>query len=221
MGYESKVAIVLQKEDYDELNEKFIKKFGERKCENDLPSFFDKIGEFTTPDNTYVCMFSYYTKWYESYDDVALIMDYLGDHRHTYLRIGENIDDGDVVWEPIVDDDRGCDGEFEEFLRWTTEIDMEDFDIKDNPCNKKKVWVFQKADCECYTPDLEIFFTKDDCIKAAYKNYAATIGRIYEETKEPMPFDDFKDIMEHGEHIGVYYYDETYLDYSVYEKEVK
>ena len=36
-----------------------------------------------------------------------------------------------------------------------------------------------------------------------------------------MPFDDFKDIMEHGEHIGVYYYDETYLDYSVYEKEVK
>ncbi len=112
MGYYSKVAVILWKPDYNELEEKY-----KEKIKQPLYNTFDEIKEFSTPDETYVLLFTDDIKWYENdenYKDIRLVMDFIKNIRHSYVRIGA--DKGDVVVDNKSWDNRGSDEEFEYFI---------------------------------------------------------------------------------------------------------
>lgn len=118
MGYYGKVAIVLWKPDYDEFAEKY-----REEIKRPLKSTFDEIKEFSTPDETYVLLYAESTKWYEydeEFKDVRLVMDFIKNIRHSFVRIGEDRDD--VVVENKCWDNRGSDEEFEYFIDTETRI---------------------------------------------------------------------------------------------------
>lgn len=90
MGYRSEVGLALLQEDYDklfELAKPLIKRFGESTILIDKPSFCKRNGE------KYVYFHWDAVKWYQGYDDVDLIENFIKDHPHSFLRIGEDYDD--------------------------------------------------------------------------------------------------------------------------------
>ena len=83
----SKVAIVLWEQDYDELKGKYEPEFGS------LDERFDEVGTFTTPDETYVCLYADWGPWYDWGDitpEVSFIMDYVRSVRHSFIKIPED-----------------------------------------------------------------------------------------------------------------------------------
>ncbi len=127
MGYESKVALVLWKPDYEELGEKI-----RNNCDMQLCDIFDQEGEFTTPDETYVALVSDWTCWYqndECYPEVDFIMNFIKDKRHSYIRIGERA--GDIETDNLHSDSRGTDEEFGNFIFTKTIFDgLKDFGLE-------------------------------------------------------------------------------------------
>ena len=99
MGYRSEVGLALLEEDYNKLlklAEPFIKLYGENAILSDKPSYFTRDGE------KYIYFHWDAIKWYLTYDEVRLITDFLKDHPHSFLRIGEDYDD---IEYDVKDDD--------------------------------------------------------------------------------------------------------------------
>lgn len=90
MGYRSEVGLALLEEDYNkllELAKPLIERFGENTILSDKPTRIEKYGEF------YIYLHWDYLKWYQSFDEVDLIENFIKDHPHSFLRIGEDYDD--------------------------------------------------------------------------------------------------------------------------------
>ena len=109
MKYESEVAIILWDRDYKTLNEK-LKERGLKTCDN----LFKQIGTVTTPDESYICMYSPRIVWESRIEEIGVIKCFLRKYRHSFIRIGEDIDDIEESTES--QDWRGVDGEFEVFI---------------------------------------------------------------------------------------------------------
>jgi hypothetical protein len=127
MGYLSDVQIVLLKSDYTELINKL-----ESKADYSYlylaEIFKDSAKEMTTPDETYVMFGTNLIggiKWYISYPEIALVEDYLSKHRHSFIRIGEAMDDIEI--DNKSEDEWGCDEEFEWFLEVQSIINTDNF----------------------------------------------------------------------------------------------
>ena len=90
MGYESKVTIVLRKMDADEIAKNLLST-----CNKKLTDVFSRIGTLKSPDETYVCLQTDWTKWYKYFPEVDLIINYIKDVRHSYIRCGEDCGDMD------------------------------------------------------------------------------------------------------------------------------
>ena len=84
MGYRSEVAITMRKDDYDALMWQA----------SDLVKELIKYGEVKDKGNV-VILYWDEVKWYEEYDDVAFIMDFLDNLREndkpfSFIRLGED-----------------------------------------------------------------------------------------------------------------------------------
>lgn len=126
MGYESKVTIVLRKTDCDEMAEKLL-----NTCNRKLTDVFKRAGVFETSDETYICLQTDWVKWYEDdeyFPDVNLIMNYIKDVRHSYIRYGENYED--IEFDFKDEDKEGTDGEFRYLIEPLVDIrGMDQFDF--------------------------------------------------------------------------------------------
>ena len=107
----SKVALVLWEPDYEELEARL-----RNNCDAQTCDVFDEYGVFETPDEKYVCLYADYTKWntWDDYTAESFVMSFIKDIRHSYIRVGESVDDIDIDFKTW--DDRGSDEEFENFL---------------------------------------------------------------------------------------------------------
>lgn len=123
MGYRSEVAIVLWKPDYKEMIKKAPQDIKEQ-----IKNCFT-IGEFETPDETYVCMYHDWIKWFPEVDaGQEYIKNFLDSHRHSFVRLGEDTDDTET--DNIAHDSRGSDEEFYELIYPHRSISgLEDFGI--------------------------------------------------------------------------------------------
>ena len=124
MGYASKVAFVLTKEDHEALMEKL----------NKVDDYILKdfvTSKMTTPDDVYVKTETPWCKWNYGREIVDITEDFLKEVRHSFIRIGE--ENGDIEVSRKSEDDRGVDEEFEYFLEPIVEISDWDFvpDIKE------------------------------------------------------------------------------------------
>lgn len=90
MGYRSEVGLALLEEDYNkllELAKPLIEQYGEYAILGDKPSYCERDGE------KYVYFHWDAIKWYPEFEEVQLITGFLKDHPHSFLRIGEYIED--------------------------------------------------------------------------------------------------------------------------------
>lgn len=109
MGYRSDVAFVLWKPDFDEL----VKRL--RKVDETQATVLEGNAKYmTTPDEVYVKSSFEWVKWYDGYDWVDCINSFLRKVRHAFVEIGE--DNNDITVRHNIEDDRGVDEEFYEFL---------------------------------------------------------------------------------------------------------
>lgn len=91
MGYRSEVAIVLYKKDYEDLisrAKKEIEYFGTGRCILDEP-----VKHFTRHDKEFVFLYYDRVKWYENFDEVQLVDEFLRVVDHAFVRIGEYPED--------------------------------------------------------------------------------------------------------------------------------
>lgn len=109
MGYRSDVAFVLWKPDFEEL----VKRM--RKVDEYWANYLEGNAKYmTTPDETYVKSSFEWVKWYDEYEWVDCINSFLREVRHAFVEIGEENDD--IIVYHTIEDDRGVDEEFYEFL---------------------------------------------------------------------------------------------------------
>lgn len=109
MGKESKVTIVLREADCNKMADKLLST-----CNKKLTDVFNRIGILKDPDETYVCLQTEWTNWYEGdkkhLPEVDLIMNHLKNVRHSYIRWGEEY--GDLEFDIKEDDENGYDEDF-------------------------------------------------------------------------------------------------------------
>ena len=84
---------------------------------NDLFASADTLRPVTTPDETYIVL--YWDDIPVGTEEVNEFLKFVQNIRHSVLMIRE---DGNIIKDVQTDDDRGCDGEFEEILNWTAHI---------------------------------------------------------------------------------------------------
>ena len=109
MGYRSDVAFVLWKPDFEEL----VKRM--RKVDEDWANYLVGNAKYmTTPDKTYVKSSFEWVMWFDRYEWVDCINSFLREVRHAFIEIGEDTDD--IIVRHTIEDDRGVDDEFYEFL---------------------------------------------------------------------------------------------------------
>ena len=109
MGYRSDVAFVLWKPDFEEL----VKRM--RKVDENWANYLVGNAKYmTTPDETYVKSSFEWVKWYDDYEWVDCINSFLREVRHAFVEIGA--DNDDIIVYHTIEDDRGVDEEFYEFL---------------------------------------------------------------------------------------------------------
>ena len=99
MGYRSDVAIVLYKEDFDELCKRIA-----RSEDNTIKDLFESADINLDGDEhsleSIVTIFFYDVKWYDEFKDVDFLMDFLHEsgRRYSFKRIGEDLTDIDEEW---------------------------------------------------------------------------------------------------------------------------
>lgn len=91
MGYISSVGLCLLENDYNELVE-LAKPLTESYSKNALlnnvqPKHFESDGY------KYIYLYWPAIKWYHEFDEVKLIEEFIPDHPHSFIRIGEYFDD--------------------------------------------------------------------------------------------------------------------------------
>lgn len=123
MGYRSEVAIALTENHYNQLFEaaKNVKDFDNTW----LVSFLSNPKRKETIDETYMLITDDWIKWYSSYPEISFIENFLNNHRHAFIRIGE--DDNDSEMDIMVDDDEGEDDMFYELIYLRREVNMDFF----------------------------------------------------------------------------------------------
>lgn len=97
MSYYSDVAFILYKEDHEEL-----KKIGSDLKMDDRPFFMlypDKLIDFIVEDKRYVFCEYDCIKYYKEREDVKAFKDFLSKHSHSFVRLGETIDDTETDFE--------------------------------------------------------------------------------------------------------------------------
>lgn len=126
MGYRSEVAIALTENHYNQLFEaaKNVKDFDNTW----LVSFLSNPKRKETMDETYILITDDWIKWYSACPEISFIEKFLNNHRHAFLRIGE--DDNDNEMDIMVDDDEGEDDMFYELIYLRREVDMDFFNDK-------------------------------------------------------------------------------------------
>lgn len=127
MGYRSDVTMVLWKPHFDEL----IKGLSAKEEWKYLADIFKRNAkEGTTPDETYVMTSVDCFKWYSEYDEIDFVERFLNKHRHSFIRIGETVEDIEIdnkSW-----DEWGSDEEFEWMLDVKVVADCDWFDDDNN-----------------------------------------------------------------------------------------
>ncbi len=105
--YYSTVALVLWQPDFDDLRSLLNEQ--ELKQPEDI---FTKIGYLTTPDETYVCLYSRSIAWDTvNNKEINVISEMMRSLRHSFIRIGDEVGDVEESFES--EDFRGVDEEFE------------------------------------------------------------------------------------------------------------
>ncbi len=118
MGYVSEVAIALTENHYNQLFEaaKNVKDFDNTW----LVSFLSNPKRKETIDETYVLITNDWVKWHSSNPEISFIEHFLNNHRHAFIRIGEDYNDNEI--NIMVDDDEGEDEMFYELIDLKREI---------------------------------------------------------------------------------------------------
>lgn len=129
MGYRSQIRIIMKKDNYNELVEKCRKKF-ENRQEYNLLSDKNNLDEYTERDNGNIVLFGWdYIKWYDGYEDVDCITEYLRqlqdkDIPFKLVEVGE---DGaiDEMYSECIYDNEEYSQKFD-VIRGITYIDVEE-----------------------------------------------------------------------------------------------
>lgn len=113
MGYRSDVAIVLLKQDFEELA-KEVRNHTD-KGTSCVWGMIETAKTITTPDEQYMYMKAEWVKWNSYFDTgVEFTEAFLKDKLHSFVRIGE--DNSDVEIDNKTDGNCGSDEEFDYFL---------------------------------------------------------------------------------------------------------
>lgn len=86
MGYRSDVGLAMYKDDFD----KMIRTAAEENL--DLTDLFRCAGVYQH-DSGVVTVYWEYVKWYEEFNDVCFVMEYIGKIASLFIRMGESSDD--------------------------------------------------------------------------------------------------------------------------------
>lgn len=91
MGYRSEVGLALLENDYNELiklAKPLLEIYGDCAILSVEPKHYDR-----GYGNKYVYLYWSSIKWYQNFEEVDLVEDFIKTHPHSFLRIGEDIDD--------------------------------------------------------------------------------------------------------------------------------
>ena len=155
MGYRSKVVIVFYKKDYEKLFRKFIKLAD--KIPNLLREAELRYFRYNNKDYAYLCWSS--VNWYEYYDEICLIDEFIRTCDHVFARIGENVDD---IEYSVVGDD------FSEFVEIRSSIIIKDFVLlgRENEKKKEKVYIVTRK-YDDYILTQFVYKNYEDAMKCA------------------------------------------------------
>ena len=100
MGYRSEVAVVLYKEDYQKLMED-----AQPLKEKDELCFLEQEPKYCEIDGKeYAFLYGDWIKWYDIFYEVELVMNFLKQVPHAFIRMGEDNDDVEIDYDYGEDD---------------------------------------------------------------------------------------------------------------------